>query len=244
MYTSGSDRAKDAGWPSHQREAAVNRERTSQPTPFGTNIHAGAAGSVAPANKTVSQNASDYKEYSLFVVPNDRNCADCVKIALTMPEQVMLINVHTIRLQNRPQWLKQVPTLYCTLNKQAYIGTMCYNFLKQLSSSNNYFIGIGSQNLHIPASAKPRSALEHGGARGVSGIEQDNNGLSYYSPGGLSVGTFIPDISDMRRYEVSGKVTDDDVNKYMQQRERANRVQSLGPSINGSPSSLQHQTQF
>ncbi len=158
----------------------------------------------------ISNDIIDHKKYVLFVLPDNAVCQEALTMVSNLNE-VLVRNYQSIPATKRPQWLTGVPTLYSVVENQPYRGALCMNILKQLAAWELK----GPNDLNLTSRMQLHSN------------RKDLEPESYISAGTHSVGVYVPDADDERKY-VSGKLDEGDFEKYIERREKSGIYRPTG----------------
>lgn len=158
-----------------------------------------------------SNDILDHKKYILFVLPDNDVCQEALSMVSNMNE-VLVRNYQSIPATKRPPWLTGVPTVYSIVENKPFRGALCMNLLKQLSA----------WELKGPTDLDLASRMKL-----VSKREKHKEPESYIAAGNHSVGVYVPDADDDRKY-VSGKIDDGDFERYQERRKQSGIYRPTG----------------
>ena len=96
--------------------------------------------------KFVDDDPSVYKDYVLYVVPNDANCDKLIHfLENSRPELYSMTWVQNAReLKQKPAWLTGVPVFVCKEDKKAHKGSHAFKFVKDFKGEMSFAGSVSS----------------------------------------------------------------------------------------------------
>lgn len=172
---------------------------------------------AAAGTNGVSQDQSSYIKYVLYVLPEEENSIKAVQIGARFNE-IKIININTLPKSQRPPWLTGVPTLANLEKGVVFKGTEALVELKK-QTEEPLFHGLTG-----PSSA---GFDLDGAGDGGSGSHKHGSKFS----GKMCAADFVDTSMDDSRYSGTSRVKGNEVDAYLQQRDRlASKVASSAGS--------------
>lgn len=175
---------------------------------------------------TVSERSMDYKKYILYVISHDPNSIQAMTLAGGLME-ILVQNVQSIPVVQRPRWLDRVPSLYSIEDNKCYVGTFCMDKLRTLAQdpillyqqqSSRTTRGGGEAQVKAAAAAANQQQQQTTGSAAGGGEKVP---LAY--GGSSKFATFIPETNvstkNDPRYSDESKVSSEDFDRYVQMRQ-------------------------
>ena len=170
----------------------------------------------------------------------------CLKLAKVISKDVLIVQDCGVLLEKDvtfPRWLKGTPTLVDRESSNVIVGSEAIEYLRQMKASTTQAAPRGAeghsvQNAHtMPEAQRPTVAVERSAERprddfsapaGSPSVEMETIEPTEASGGANTEEAFAPQVDPSQLIERDGKVTEDDLQKFMQQR-NAGRAQTAPP---------------
>lgn len=156
-------------------------------------------------SKEILASANPYS-FILYIKHQDGPSMNALSLAKNV-DGIQIVDAKLIPVEKRPVWLKTVPTLVCNKTYQVFTGTPALNKIKEFVDTKNSITTVGM--------ARP--------VGDGNGPQFAGQGLS--SQGIMTVGEAPVFLSDIKRYTDGKKISNADVDSYVEnrlQRELAN----------------------